>query len=167
MVKAGCRSFMTAYQCIDGVACVVNRWLLTDVLRGEWGFTGFVVTDWNNVGRTHTEQGLYPSIEAAVPASIHAGNDMIMVTPEFYEGALAQIRKGNLAKEDVELACRRVLSHKFEFGLFDHKRYPPINKVAEIVGSPQHREPLLRCALESIVLLKNEKPRARRSASCR
>jgi len=158
MVKAGCRSFMTAYQCIDGVACVVNRWLLTDVLRGEWGFTGFVVTDWNNVGRTHTEQGLYPSIEAAVPASIHAGNDMIMVTPEFYEGALAQIRKGNLAKEDVELACRRVLSHKFEFGLFDHKRYPPINKVAEIVGSPQHREPLLRCALESIVLLKNEKP---------
>jgi len=158
MVKAGCRSFMTAYQCIDGVACVVNRWLLTDVLRGEWGFTGFVVTDWNNVGRTHTEQGLYPSIEAAVPASIHAGNDMIMVTPEFYEGALSQIRKGNLAKEDVELACRRVLSHKFEFGLFDHKRYPPINKVAEIVGSPQHREPLLRCALESIVLLKNEKP---------
>jgi beta-glucosidase len=158
MVKAGCRSFMTAYQCIDGVACVVNRWLLTDVLRGEWGFTGFVVTDWNNVGRTHTEQGLYPSIEAAVPASIHAGNDMIMVTPEFYDAALSQIRKGNLAKEDVELACRRVLSHKFEFGLFDHKRYPPINKVAEIVGSPQHREPLLRCALESIVLLKNEKP---------
>ena len=158
MVKAGCRSFMTAYQCIDGVACVVNRWLLTDVLRGEWGFNGFVVTDWNNVGRTHTEQGLYPSIEAAVPASIHAGNDMIMVTPEFYEGALAQIRKGNLAKEDVELACKRVLSHKFEFGLFDHKRYPPINQVAEIVGSPQHREPLLRCALESIVLLKNEKP---------
>jgi beta-glucosidase len=158
MVKAGCRSFMTAYQCIDGVACVVNRWLLTEVLRGEWGFTGFVVTDWNNVGRTHTEQGLYPSIEAAVPASIHAGNDMIMVTPEFYDAALSQIRKGNLAKEDVELACRRVLSHKFEFGLFDHKRYPPINKVAEIVGSPQHREPLLRCALESIVLLKNEKP---------
>ena len=158
MVKAGCRSFMTAYQCIDGVACVVNRWLLTDVLRGEWGFNGFVVTDWNNVGRTHTEQGLYPSIEAAVPASIHAGNDMIMVTPEFYEAALSQIRKGNLAKEDVELACRRVLSHKFEFGLFDHKRYPPISKVAEIVGSPQHREPLLRCALESIVLLKNDKP---------
>jgi beta-glucosidase len=158
MVKAGCKTFMTAYQCIDGVACVVNRWLLTDVLRGEWGFQGFVVTDWNNVGRTHTEQGLYPSIEAAVPASIRAGNDMIMVTPEFYEAALSQLRKGNLSKEDIELACRRVLSHKLEFGLFDHKRFPASSKVAEVVGSPQHREPLLRCALESIVLLKNERP---------
>lgn len=157
MVKAGCRSFMTAYQCIDGVACVVNRWLLTDVLRGEWGFEGFVVTDWNNVGRTFTEQALYPSIEAAVPDSIRAGNDMIMVTPEFYDAALSQIAKGNLSPDDVELACKRVLSHKLELGLFDHKRYPPINKVPEIVGSAEHREPLLRAALESIVLLKNDK----------
>jgi beta-glucosidase len=158
MVKAGCRSFMTAYQCIDGVACVVNRRLLTDVLRGEWGFQGFVVTDWNNVGRTVSEQFLYSSIEEAVPPSIHAGNDMIMVTPEFYDAALAQLKTGGLAKEDVELACRRVLSHKFELGLFDHKRYPPMHLVPEIVGCAEHREPLLRAALESIVLLKNEKP---------
>lgn len=158
MVRAGVKSFMTAYQCIDGVACVVNRWLLTDVLRGEWGFDGFVVTDWNNVGRTHTEQALYPSIEAAVPPSIRAGNDMIMVTPEFYEAALSQIAKGALDKEDVELACRRVLSHKFELGIFDHKRYPALSRAPEIVGCPAHREPLLRAALESIVLLKNEKP---------
>lgn len=158
MVKAGVKSFMTAYQCIDGVACVVNRWLLTDVLRGEWGFDGFVVTDWNNVGRTHTEQGLYPSIEAAVAPSVRAGNDMIMVTPEFYDAALAQIAKGVLSKDDVELACQRVLSHKFEVGIFDHKRYPPIAKAPEIVGCAAHREPLLRAALESIVLLKNEKP---------
>ena len=158
MVKAGCRSFMTAYQCIDGVACVVNRWLLTDVLRGEWGFRGFVVTDWNNVGRTVTEQFLYPSIEDAVAPSLRAGNDMIMVTPEFYDAALAQLAKGKLAKEDVELACRRVLSHKLELGLFDHKRYPPLHRVPEIVGCPEHREPLLRAALESVVLLKNEKP---------
>jgi beta-glucosidase len=158
MVKAGCRSFMTAYQCIDGVACVVNRWLLTDVLRGEWGFEGFVVTDWNNVGRMHTEQALCPSIEDAVAPAIRAGNDMIMVTPEFYEAALSQVAKGVLDKDDIELACRRVLSHKLEFGLFDRKRYPPIHRVPEIVGSAAHREPLLRSALESIVLLKNEKP---------
>ncbi len=158
MVKAGVRSFMTAYQCIDGVACVVNRWLLTDVLRGEWGFRGFVVTDWNNVGRTHTEQGLYASIEDAVPASIKAGNDMIMVTPEFYGAALSQIAKGNLSKDDVELACRRVLSHKFELGIFDHKRYPALHRAPEIIGCAAHREPLLRAALESVVLLKNEKP---------
>jgi beta-glucosidase len=90
--------------------------------------------------------------------SIHAGNDMIMVTPEFYEAALTQIKKGKLAKEEVELACKRVLTHKFELGLFDHKRYPPIHLVPEVVGCADHREPLLRAALESIVLLKNEKP---------
>jgi beta-glucosidase len=155
MVKAGVRSFMTAYQCIDGVACCTNRWLLTEVLREEWGFQGFVVTDWNNVGRTFTQQALYPSIEAAVPDSVRAGNDMIMVTPEFYEAALSQVAKGNLDKADVELASRRVLEHKFMLGLFDHKRYPPIERVHEIVGSAEHRQPLLRSALESIVLLKN------------
>lgn len=154
-VKAGVKSFMTAYQCIDGVACATSRWLLTEVLRDEWGFDGFVVTDWNNVGRAHSQQFLYPSIEAAVPDSVRAGNDMIMVTPEFYEAALSQIQKGELDKADVELACRRVLQHKFELGLFDHKRYPPIERAHEIVGSPEHREPLLRAALESIVLLKN------------
>jgi beta-glucosidase len=158
MVKAGCRSFMTAYQCIDGVSCVTNHWLLTEVLRNEWGFKGFVVTDWNNVGRAHTEQALYPSIEAAVPDAVRAGNDMIMVTPEFYEAALSQIAKGNLDKADVELACRRVLEHKLAAGLFDHKRYPPIERAHEIVGSPEHRAPLLRAALESIVLLKNDGP---------
>lgn len=83
VARAGCRTFMTAYQCIDGVSCVVNRWLLTDVLREEWGFDGFVVTDWDNVGRTHRQQKLYPSVEAAIPDSVRAGNDMIMVTPEF------------------------------------------------------------------------------------
>jgi beta-glucosidase len=155
MVKAGVRSFMTAYQCIDGIACCTNRWLLTEVLRDEWGFEGFVVTDWNNVGRTFTEQFLYPSIEAAVPDSVRAGNDMIMVTPEFFEAALSQIEKGNLDQADIELACRRVLEHKFALGLFDHKRYPPIERAHEIVGSAEHRQPLLRAALESIVLLKN------------
>lgn len=155
MVRAGCRSFMTAYQCIDGVACVVNRWLLTEVLRDEWGFEGFVITDWNNVGRAHTEQRLYPSVEAVVPDAVRAGNDMIMCTAEFYEAALSQVRKGNLDPVDIERCSRRILEHKFALGLFDHKRYPPIETAAEVVGCAEHRESLLQSALESIVLLKN------------
>lgn len=155
VARAGCRTFMTAYQCIDGVSCVVNRWLLTDVLREEWGFDGFVVTDWDNVGRTHRQQKLYPSVEAAIPDSVRAGNDMIMVTPEFYQGALNRLHEGLLHRHDVELACERILRQKFELGLFDHKRYPPIERAPEIVGCAEHREPLLRCALESIVLLEN------------
>ncbi len=155
MVRAGCRSFMSAYQCIDGVACVVNRWLLTDVLREEWGFDGFVVTDWDNVGRTHKQQFLYSSIAAAVPDAVRAGNDMIMVTPEFYDAALEHLRKGTLGVADIDRACERILRHKLLLGLFDHKRYPQTDRIPEVVGSPAHREPLRRAALESIVLLKN------------
>ena len=154
-VRAGCRTFMVAYQAIDGVACVVNRWLLTELLREQWGFDGLVVTDWNNVGRTHTEQFLYPSIEAAVPDVIRAGNDMIMVTPEFYEATLEQFRRGNIERADIEGACRNVLRQKLELGLFDHKRYPPLDRAPEVVGCDEHREPLLRAAVESLVLLKN------------
>ncbi len=162
MVRAGCRTFMTGYQCIDGVACVANHWLLTEVLREEWGFSGFVVTDWNNVGRTHTEQHLYPSIAAAVPDSVRAGNDMIMVTPEFYQAALDHVSAGTLDGEDIDRSCRRVLLQKFELGLFDHKRYPDLDKAHEIVGCAAHRSPLLEAAEQSLVLLKNDTPRGGR-----
>ncbi|MFC1641495.1 glycoside hydrolase family 3 N-terminal domain-containing protein [Myxococcota bacterium] len=157
-VKAGCRSFMTAYQCIDGVACTVNRWLLTEVLRNEWGFDGFVVTDWDNVGRSVTEQMLYSSLEAAVCDAVGAGNDMLMVTPGFYSAALSQLRQGKLDQTQVELACRRVLEQKFALGLFDHKRYPPLGRAPEVIGCAEHRSASLRCALEAIVLLKNGRP---------
>jgi len=154
-VRAGCRTFMPAYQCIDGVACVVNRRLLTEILRQEWGFDGFIVTDWDDVGRTHTEQRLYPSIAAAVPDVVRAGNDVIMVTPAFYAATLAALARGEIERADVEAACRRVLTAKLELGLFDHKRYPPIERAHEVVGCAAHREPLLRAALESLVLLEN------------
>jgi beta-glucosidase len=154
-VRAGCRTFMVAYQCIDGVACVVNRRLLTEILREEWGFDGFLVTDWDNVGRAHTQQRIYPSIEAAVPDVIRAGNDMIMVTPAFYAATLAQLGRGNIDRDDIEAACRRILRAKLELGLFDHKRFPPLDRAPEIVGSAEHREPLLRAALDSLVLLEN------------
>lgn len=158
MVKAGCRTFMTGYQCIDGVACTVNRWLLTDVLRGEWGFEGFVVTDWNNIGRLHEQQRLYSSVQAASADALIAGNDMIMVTPAFYEGTLGHLQEGTVSDDELNLACRRVLEHKFAIGLFDHKRYPPLDKAPEVIGCAAHREPLLESALQSIVLLKNESP---------
>jgi beta-glucosidase len=154
VARAGCRTFMTAYQCIDGVSCVVNRWLLTGLLREQWGFDGMVVTDWDNVGRTHHQQFLYPSIEAAVPDSVRAGNDMIMVTPQFYQAAIDHVRQGRLDEADIDQACRRVLTQKFDLGLFDHKRYPAEGAL-EVIGSDLHRKPLLDAALQSIVLLKN------------
>ncbi len=155
VAKAGCRTFMTAYQCIDGLSCVHNRWLLTEVLREEWGFQGFVVTDWDNVGRTHKQQALFPRIADAVSEAIHAGNDMIMVTPEFYDAALEQVRNGTLSISSVDQACARVLLQKFELGLFDQKRYPAFHRASEIVGCENHRAHLLPAARESLVLLRN------------
>lgn len=155
VAKAGCRTFMTAYQCIDGVSCVLNRWLLTDVLRGEWGFNGFVVTDWDNVGRTHKQQSLFARIEDAVSGAVSAGNDMIMVTPEFYDAALSQVQSGQLPLADVDQACERVLRLKFELGLFDHKRYPDVESRPAVVGCAEHRAHLLPAARESLVLLEN------------
>jgi beta-glucosidase len=154
--RAGCKSFMTAYQCIDGESCTMSPWLLTTLLRERWGFDGFVVTDWDNVGRAHTQQKLYPSIAAAVPDAVRAGNDMIMVTPDFYRAALEQVQRSELAEADIDRACRRILALKFELGLFDERRYSDHDHPIEIVGSAAHREPLLRAALESIVLLKND-----------
>lgn len=156
LAKAGCKTFMTAYQCIDGVSCMLNRWLLTDLLREQWGFDGFVVTDWDNVGRGHRVQKLYDDIQSLVPPTVNAGNDMIMCTPEFYDAAIAGVEAGSMDGADIDRACARVLRQKFDLGLFDHKRYPKIERVPEVIGCAAHREKLLPAALESMVLLKND-----------
>jgi beta-glucosidase len=156
VAKAGCRTFMTAYQCIDGLSCAFNPWLLTEVLRNEWGFQGFVVTDWDNLGRACKQQALYQSVAEVAALALEAGNDMIMVTPEFYEAALEQVRQGKLSEATVNRACARVLLQKFELGLFDHKRYPPLESAPTIVGCEAHRAELLPAARESLVLLKND-----------
>jgi len=152
--RSGCRTFMTAYQCIDGRACVVNEWLMDEVLRQTWGFEGVVVTDWDNVGRTYKQQMLYSSIADAIAPAVRAGNDIMMVTPEFYAGAIELVRSGALPEVLIDRAVRRVLALKFDLGLFDHKRFPKPDAV-EVVGSPAHRRHLLPAALESVVLLKN------------
>src|SRR5660397_105533 len=86
--REGCATFMLGYQAIDGVPITINDWLLNDVLRREWGYTGTLVTDWDNVGRMVWEQHTQPDYVHAAAAAVRAGNDMIMTTPRFFEGAL-------------------------------------------------------------------------------
>lgn len=155
-VKAGCATFMTAYQAIDGVPCSANRWLLTEILKEEWEFDGFLVTDWDNVGRMHTSQMVSPTMEDAIKRSLEAGNDMIMCTPEFIDTAVKLVQEGQMKESVVDDACRRVLHVKFQLGLFDHNRYVDLQKGIEIIGCPAHREAALESAYQSIVLLKND-----------
>ena len=155
-VKAGCASFMTGYQAIDGVPCTLDHWLLQKVLKDEWGFDGFLVTDWDNIGRLYKEQKVCASIGEASKLAVASGNDMMMSTPEFYEEALQLARNGELDMDQVEDACRRILGLKFALGLFDEKRFIDMTAGPEIIGCQDHRKAALDAAYELIVLLKNE-----------
>jgi len=113
VAREGCRTFMLGYQTTDGVPITINDWLLTDVLRGEWGYTGTLITDWDNVGRMVWEQKVQPDYAHAAAAAVKAGNDMVMTTPQFFEGALAAIEQGLIGEPDLDPAVSRILTLKF------------------------------------------------------
>lgn len=154
-VRAGAASFMTGYQSIDGVPSTANRWLLTEVLKEEWGFKGVLVTDWNNTGRMVTEQKVCANYTDAAVVALRAGNDIIMTTPEFLEGAIEAVRSGMLNEAEIDAPCARLLALKFRLGLFeDPRRYDPIRTEYEI-SRADHRAVNLEAARQSLVLLQN------------
>lgn len=155
VAREGCRTFMLGYQTTDGVPITVNDWLLSDVLRGEWGYGGTLITDWDNVGRMVWEQQVQPDYTHASAAAVRAGNDMVMNTPGFFEGALDAVAKGMLADDAFDAAVSRILALKFELGLFEDPRLPQSDLDA-VVGSAAHAELNLETARRSIVLLENE-----------
>ncbi|WP_307844685.1 glycoside hydrolase family 3 N-terminal domain-containing protein [Actinotalea solisilvae] len=156
VAREGCRTFMLGYQTTDGVPITINEWLLTDVLRGEWGYTGTLVTDWDNVGRMVWEQKIMPDQVHAAAAAVRAGNDMIMTTPQFFEGALEAVERGMLTEAEVDAAVGRILTLKLELGLFEDPRRPDPGRIAALVGSAEHAEVNLRVARRSLVLLRND-----------
>ncbi|CAM5400579.1 glycoside hydrolase family 3 N-terminal domain-containing protein [Streptomyces atroolivaceus] len=156
VAREGCRTFMLGYQSMDGVPITVNDWLLNDVLREEWGYTGTLVTDWDNVGRMVWEQKVYADYAQAAAAAVRAGNDMVMATEGFFEGALEAVRDGTLSEAEIDAAVRRVLTLKFELGLFENPRRPDTARQAEIIGSTGHAALNLEAARRSLVLLTND-----------
>ncbi|MFJ4223847.1 glycoside hydrolase family 3 N-terminal domain-containing protein [Microbacterium sp. NPDC089695] len=155
VAREGCRTFMLGYQTTDGVPITVNDWLLSDVLRGEWGYTGTLITDWDNVGRMVWEQQVQPDYTHAAAAAVKAGNDMVMTTPGFYEGALDAVARGMLSSSDFDDAVARILTLKFELGLFEDPRLPQ-SDLDVVVGAPAHAELNLEVARRSLVLLEND-----------
>ena len=155
VAREGCRTFMLGYQTTDGVPITVNDWLLSDVLRGEWGYTGTLITDWDNVGRMVWEQQVQPDYTHAAAAAVKAGNDMVMTTPGFFEGALDAVARGMLSSSDFDTAVARILTLKFELGLFEDPRLPQDGRDA-VVGSTAHADLNLEIARRSLVLLEND-----------
>ncbi|GAA3879614.1 glycoside hydrolase family 3 N-terminal domain-containing protein [Streptomyces sedi] len=156
VAREGCRTFMLGYQSIDGVPITINDWLLNEVLRGEWGYTGTLVTDWDNVGRMVWEQLICADHTEAAAKAVRAGNDMVMTTAQFHEGALRAVAEGTLAEADIDAAVRRVLTLKFELGLFENPRHPDPERQAAVIGSAAHAELNLEIARRSLVLLRND-----------
>ncbi|WP_309128823.1 glycoside hydrolase family 3 N-terminal domain-containing protein [Microbacterium sp.] len=155
VAREGCRSFMLGYQTMDGVPITTNDWLLSDVLRGEWAYTGTLITDWDNVGRMVWEQHVQPDYAHAAAAAVQAGNDMIMTTPGFFEGALDAVSRGLLTEHAFDRAVGRILTLKFDLGLFENPRLPQ-DGLDKVVGSAEHAALNLEVARRSIVLLEND-----------
>ena len=155
VAKEGCATFMLGYEAIDGAPVTFNKWLLSDKLRGEWDYHGTLVTDWDNVGRAVWEQHIKPDYETASADAVKAGNGLIMTTPGFYEGVIDAVNSGMLDESLIDDAVARLLTLKFQLGLFENPRLPDRERISATIGTDAHMQANLELARESVVLLRN------------
>lgn len=155
-IKAGAGSIMCAYHAVNGVPCVANKYLLTDILKKEWGFDGFVVTDFVCIESLFNSQHVTETFDDAIKMAFEAGLDVHDhdMGDDFASTLAALVRKGTLSEKVINEAVRRVLRAKFRLGLFDNPYIDP-QKAVGLVGSKEHIALSLQTARESIVLLKN------------
>lgn len=154
-LDAGAGSVMASFNEVDGVPATGNKWLMTEVLRNQWGFDGFVVTDYT---------GIYEMIahgvgdfESVSVQALKAGIDMDMVSEGFVGNVKNALDKGLVSMKDIDDACRRILEAKYRLGLFeDPYRFCRAEEAAKEVYCKEHRDIARKIASESFVLLKNE-----------
>jgi beta-glucosidase len=152
--EGGARSVMAAYNSIDGTPCSVNATLLNDILRKEWKFKGFVVSDYGGVHGVHSAHKLVESYAEAQAACLEAGLDVELANG--YGDLLALVRSGRVSEKTLDASLRRVLTAKFELGLFDDP-YADASKADAIVRCRAHRDLALESARSSMTLLKNDR----------
>lgn len=154
-VLAGAGSYMASFNTIDGVPATGNKWLLTDVLREQWGFDGFVVTDYTGIMEMMAH-GMGDMEDVSVLA-LKAGVDMDMVAEGFTGTIGGALEKGRVSMTDVDRAVRRILEAKWKLGLFqDPYKYLDLSREKTDIYTPEHRAEARRAATKSFVLLKNE-----------
>ncbi|MBR4924128.1 MAG: beta-glucosidase BglX [Prevotella sp.] len=154
-VEAGVGSVMSSFNTVDYVPATANRWLLTDVLRQQWKFDGFVVTDYGAINEM-MNHGLGNQQQVAALA-LKAGTDMDMCSEAFTATLEKSLQEGKVTMEDIDQACRRVLEAKYKLGLFaDPYRYCDKSRRATDIYTPEHRQAARNLAAETFVLLKND-----------
>jgi beta-glucosidase len=154
--KAQIEAVMPSYnENNGGIPSHENPWLLKQILRKEWGFTGLTVSDYFAVEQLNTLQHVAVDKPAAGVLALNSGVDMELPTPSGYADLAAAVRAGKVSAQDLDAAVGRVLTAKFRAGLFEHPYSDP-DRAAEVVGSKQHGELARKVADEAIVLLKNK-----------
>ena len=154
-VDAGAGSVMASFNEVDGIPATANRWLMTDVLRNQWGFKGFIVTDYTGINEM-VDHGL-GDLQTVSARALNAGIDMDMVG----EGLLTTLKKslqaGKVTQQQIDNACRRILKAKYKLGLFkDPYRYCDEKRAATEVFTDDNRKIAREIAASSFVLLKNQ-----------
>jgi len=154
-IDAGVGCVMSSFNDVDGVPASGNHWLLTELLRDQWGFDGFVVSDYTSVNEM-IEHGL-GDLQTVSALSLNAGLDMDMVGEGFLTTLEKSLNEGKVNENTINQACRRVLEAKYKLGLFDDPyRYFDDERPAKDILSPENRALAREAAAHSMVLLKNE-----------
>ncbi len=150
-------SVMPSYNAVDGVPAHANRWLLTKVLREEWGFPGYVISDWGGVSMNYELHHICKNPKEAAALAIRAGVDLESPNDACYRTLPELLREGAITEQELNQAVARVLRVKFVAGLFDGNRNPlPDAELAAQIHSPEHVALARRMAEEAVILLKNE-----------
>lgn len=149
------QSIMNAYHDLDGIPCAASRELLTDILRGEWGFDGIVVSDYAAVRMLFDAHRVAVDEKDAACQALHAGIDVELPDIQCYDKLIDAIREGLISEAVIDEAVRRVLTVKDRLGLFDNPFVDP-DAAASLFDAPEHRQLARLLAQKSIVLLKNE-----------
>lgn len=154
-VDAGAGSIMASFNEIDGIPATANSWLLTDVLRTQWGFKGFVVSDYTGVSEMINHG--YGDLQSVSAKALAAGLDMDMVSEGLLNTLPKSLEEGKITKAQIDLACRRILEAKFKLGLFDDPyRYCDENRAKTEIFTEANRAFARKVATQSFVLLKNQ-----------
>ncbi len=154
-IDAGAGSVMASFNEVDGIPATGNRWLMTNVLRNQWGFKGFVVTDYTGIGEM-TSHGIGDT-PAVTRTALNAGIDMDMVSEAFLTTLMKSVKERKVTVAQIDAACRRILEAKYKLGLFeDPYRYCDENRAKSEVFTPANRKIARETAAQTFVLLKNQ-----------
>jgi len=153
-IEAGAETIMSAFNELNGIPASANPYTLKTILRGEWDFKGFVVSDWNAIGEL-INHGIAEDIYEAAEKALKAGVDMDMQGDVYRRALISLVREGKISEDLIDEAVRRILRVKFKLGLFERPYVDP-DRARKIIKCREHIEAALEIARKSIVLLKNE-----------